>query len=239
MVQNKHLHGSKQTLIWFKTNTYMVQNKHLYGAVQHDCVLFNSYMFRPQSIIIRPQEQYLKKKVKMQCKICYRVYRAGAILKMPYCVISLSLSLSLCGATVHSGPGRPHYRSFTIELRHPTSGRTPLGQWSVRGRDLYLITHDTHKRQASMPPVGFEPTTLASERPQTPSLRPRSHWHRLPSVVTIQNGVFTKWKPCLHGAVAMLSWSGTVYMALLPCCHDQVQSTFSLRSASADNCLKT
>ena len=93
MVQNKHLHGSKQTLIWFKTNTYMVQNKHLYGAVQHDCVLFNSYMFRPQSIIIRPQEQYLKKKVKMQCKICYRVYRAGAILKMPYCVISLSLSL--------------------------------------------------------------------------------------------------------------------------------------------------
>jgi len=30
----------------------MDQNKHLYGAVQHDCVLFKSYMFRPKSIII-------------------------------------------------------------------------------------------------------------------------------------------------------------------------------------------
>ena len=26
MVQNKHLYGSKQTLIWIKTNTYMVQS---------------------------------------------------------------------------------------------------------------------------------------------------------------------------------------------------------------------
>jgi len=30
----KHLYSSKQTLIWFKTNTYMVQNKHLYGSKQ-------------------------------------------------------------------------------------------------------------------------------------------------------------------------------------------------------------
>jgi len=34
MVQNKHLYGSKQTLIWFKANTYMVQNKHLHGSKQ-------------------------------------------------------------------------------------------------------------------------------------------------------------------------------------------------------------
>ena len=54
MVQNKHLYGSKQTLIWFKTNIYIVQNKHLYGAVQHDCVLFNSNMFRSKTVIIRP-----------------------------------------------------------------------------------------------------------------------------------------------------------------------------------------
>ena len=32
--------------------------------------------------------------------------------------------------------------------------------------DLYLTTHDTHNRQISMPPVGFEPTISAGERPQ-------------------------------------------------------------------------
>jgi len=36
--------------------------------------------------------------------------------------------------------------------------------------DLYLTTHNTHNRQTSMPPVGFEPTVPASERPQTHTL---------------------------------------------------------------------
>jgi len=31
-----------------------------------------------------------------------------------------------------------------------------------------LTTHDTHNRQISMPPVGFEPTISAGERPQAP-----------------------------------------------------------------------
>ena len=51
--------------------------------------------------------------------------------------------------------------------RRNTIGRTPLDEWSVRRRDLYLTTHDTHKRQTSMPPVGFEPTISAGERTQT------------------------------------------------------------------------
>jgi hypothetical protein len=38
-----------------------------------------------------------------------------------------------------------------ITLRHTTLGRTPLDEWSARRRDLYLTTHDTHKRQTSMP----------------------------------------------------------------------------------------
>jgi hypothetical protein len=29
-----------------------------------------------------------------------------------------------------------------------------------------VTTHDTHNRQISMPPVGFEPTISADERPQ-------------------------------------------------------------------------
>jgi len=45
-----------------------------------------------------------------------------------------------------------------------TVGRTPLDEWSARRRDLYLTTHNTHYRQTSMLPVGFEPTISAGER---------------------------------------------------------------------------
>jgi len=50
--------------------------------------------------------------------------------------------------------------------RRSTVGRTPLDEWSARRRDLYRTRHDTHNRQISMPPVGFEPTISAGERPQ-------------------------------------------------------------------------
>jgi len=55
-------------------------------------------------------------------------------------------------------------------LRRTTVGRTPLDEWSARRRDLYLTTHNSHKRQTSMLPVGFEPTISAGERPQTYAL---------------------------------------------------------------------
>ena len=54
--------------------------------------------------------------------------------------------------------------------RHVTVGRNPPGEWSVRRTDLYLRTHNTHNRQTSMPPVGFEPTISAGERPKTYAL---------------------------------------------------------------------
>jgi hypothetical protein len=69
------------------------------------------------------------------------------------------------------GLGRLIFRGFTITLfRHSTLGRTPLDEEPARRRNLYLTTHNTLKRQTSMLPVGFEPTILASERPQTHSL---------------------------------------------------------------------
>jgi hypothetical protein len=40
-------------------------------------------------------------------------------------------------------------------FRHTTVGRTPLDEGPARRRDLYLTTHNIHKRQTSMPPVGF------------------------------------------------------------------------------------
>jgi hypothetical protein len=60
---------------------------------------------------------------------------------------------------------------FDHTERHTTVGRTTLDEGSARRRGLYLTTtRNTHKRQTSMPPVGFEPTILASERPKTHAL---------------------------------------------------------------------
>jgi len=39
-----------------------------------------------------------------------------------------------------------------------------------RRRELYLTVHSTRNRQTSMHPAGFEPTVLASKRPQTHDL---------------------------------------------------------------------
>ena len=59
--------------------------------------------------------------------------------------------------------------SFTMFLDHTqrrtTVGRTPLDEWSARRRDL--TTRNTHNRQTSMTPVGFETTISAGERPQS------------------------------------------------------------------------
>jgi len=65
-----------------------------------------------------------------------------------------------------SGPRPLYCRGFTITLRHTRVGRTPLDEWPALRRDLYLTTNNIHKRQTSMPPVGFEPTIPKSERPQ-------------------------------------------------------------------------
>jgi len=54
-----------------------------------------------------------------------------------------------------------------ITLRHTTLGRTPLDEWPALCRYLYLTAHNTHNRQASMRPAGFEPTIPTSVRPQT------------------------------------------------------------------------
>ena len=70
-------------------------------------------------------------------------------------------------------PAQVMASSFTRFLDYTqqciTAGRTPLDEWSARRRD-YLTTHNTHNRQTLMPPVGFEATISAGERPQTYAL---------------------------------------------------------------------
>ena len=54
--------------------------------------------------------------------------------------------------------------------RHATICRTLLDEWSARRRNLYLTTHNAHKRQTSMLPARLEPTVPGSEWPQTHAL---------------------------------------------------------------------
>ena len=55
-------------------------------------------------------------------------------------------------------------------FRQTTLSRNPLHEGSALGRDLYLTTRNTHNRQPSMTPAGFEPATPAIQRLQTLAL---------------------------------------------------------------------
>ena len=65
------------------------------------------------------------------------------------------------GATPQWARGSSFTRFLDHTQRLTTVGRTPLDEGSARRRDLYLTTHNTHNKQTSMPPVGFEPTISA------------------------------------------------------------------------------
>jgi len=53
------------------------------------------------------------------------------------------------------------------------------------GRDLYMTTHNTHKRQTSMPQAGLEPANPASEKPQIHSL----DWNKLHKIYIAQYNI--------------------------------------------------
>jgi len=52
-----------------------------------------------------------------------------------------------------------------------------MNEWSARRRDLYLTTHNTHKRQTYKPPAGFELQNRQQEAAD-PRFRPQCHWFR-------------------------------------------------------------
>jgi hypothetical protein len=93
-----------------------------------------------------------------------------SVLKLSDFSVFMYFVLFFHGATALSGPGPPHCWGFTITLRHTTLGKTPLDEWSSRRRDLHQTTHNTHKRQISMPSAGFELEIPACEGPQTHAL---------------------------------------------------------------------
>ena len=74
------------------------------------------------------------------------------------------------GSTALNWPRPPQSRGFTITLRHTILGRTPLDEGSARRRELYLTIHNTHNRQPSTHPVGFEPAIPTSQRLESHAL---------------------------------------------------------------------
>jgi hypothetical protein len=60
--------------------------------------------------------------------------------------------------------------------RRSTVGRTPLDERSARRRDFYLTTQNTHNRQTSMSPVGFEPTITAIDSKHLKLYEIRFEW---------------------------------------------------------------
>ena len=88
-----------------------------------------------------------------QCYVCFNVFAATKNQN------KLSLPFFLCASARIRVVGSPFTRPRTF--KHITLGMTPLDEWSARRRDQYLTTHNSHKRQTSMPSVGFEPTAPA------------------------------------------------------------------------------
>ena len=82
-----------------------------------------------------------------------------------FCLSHLYYIFWCCGAATQRGSWPPRSWGFLDhKQRRYTVGRTPLEEWSALRRDFYLTTQDTHNRQISMPPVGFEPKISAGER---------------------------------------------------------------------------
>jgi len=72
-------------------------------------------------------------------------------------------------AKAPSGPGPPHCRGFTIttQTHHTQYGSSGRVISQTQGPDN---TNNSHKRQTSTHPAGFEPVIPTSERPQTHAL---------------------------------------------------------------------
>ena len=99
--------------------------------------------------------------------------------------------------------------------RRTTVGKTPLNEWSVRRRDLYLTTHNNHNRQTSLPPtcwgilftlknpkasVGFEPANLGTKGQHATSRPPK------PLQTVLGTTFCALWGLSCSGVV--LSWRG-------------------------------
>jgi len=91
----------------------------------------------------------------------------------PHILAHVNMSGFFYATTATNRPGPPHYRGFTIKLRHTALGRTHLDQWSARRTDLYLTAHNTHKRHPC--PSGIRNRNPRKRALAAPRFTPRDH----------------------------------------------------------------
>jgi hypothetical protein len=68
--------------------------------------------------------------------------------------------------------------------RRTTFGKTPLDEWTARRRNLYLTTHNTHSRKASMPRRNSNPHSQQTGGRKLRLTR-RGHWYRLRAYIDL------------------------------------------------------
>jgi hypothetical protein len=73
----------------------------------------------------------------------------------------------------------PHFRVLAITIGHTTLISTPLEVEAARDRDLYMTTHNAHKRHPCPWRDSNPQTQQASKLLQTHAFRPRGHWDQL------------------------------------------------------------
>jgi hypothetical protein len=66
--------------------------------------------------------------------------------------------------------GLPLRLNAVTLIANTTLSRTPLDNLSAQCRDLYIIIHNTHRRQTIRVPAGFDPTIPEKERRQMHAL---------------------------------------------------------------------
>jgi len=111
------------------------------------------------------------------CFLCYvhlrHILKVNWFLKHTNWNAVFSILIPPHGVTAPIGPSCPHHLRFAITLRHTKLCRTPLDEWSACRRDLYLTTHNTHKRQTSR--------VIGGIRTRNPSKRATADLRLLPS----------------------------------------------------------
>ena len=144
-------------------------------VVQINCTLFQTHTPHAPSI---PHYKWMS-------YYCFKSQFGLILLNICVCVcvcVCLCAHFFFPWPDSSSGPRPPHPRGFEVTLKHTTLGRTPLNERSARRRNLYLTTSNTHKRQASMPPILFETAITAKRAAANPCLRPRGHCDRRASM---------------------------------------------------------
>jgi hypothetical protein len=96
--------------------------------------------------------------------------------------VALCLTHTYFSPFWRNSPARTRAASFFRFLYHTPQSVTPLDERSARRWDLYLTTHNTHKRQTSIPLVGIRTRNPRKRSAADPRLRPLGVWDRRPHV---------------------------------------------------------